>query len=69
MCITHYRKELACLQFAFILLLINCIMYCQPGLHKEMQLASSMLMMTEGWQEPDVYTEFREKTHSNKLMI
>ena len=47
MCITHYGKELACPQFGFILLLINCIMYCQPGLHKEMQLASSMLMMTE----------------------
>lgn len=46
-CITHYGKELACPQFGFILLLINCIMYCQPGLHKEMQLASSMLMMTE----------------------
>lgn len=33
MCITHYGKELACPQFGFILLLINCIMYCQPGLH------------------------------------
>lgn len=45
---THYEKELACPQFAFILLSINCIVYSRPGLHKEMQLALSMLMMTEG---------------------
>lgn len=48
MYVTHYEKELACLQFAFVLLLINCIIYCHPGVHKETQLVLFMLMMTEG---------------------
>lgn len=40
-------KELACPQFAFILLLINWIVYCQAGLRKEIQLALSVLVRTE----------------------